>query len=170
MVGTATKSAGELVQAYNQAISSSFAAVNTGVTQTTATMKLFTDMGQAEREQYSKAVEQAAGHARARSENLAAVAQSMAQMPVSGEPPFTPEVRESVSKLIEGEIAFYQAWTKSWMDYLTAAEARRSAANQSMLEGHVKMVESGQEVAKSAAKYGEAFMEWSLETAKGMKS
>ena len=39
-------------------------------------------------------------------------------MPVSGAPSFTPEAKESVSKLIEDETAFYQAFTKSWIDYL----------------------------------------------------
>ena len=67
-------------------------------------------------------------------------------------------------------MAFYQAWTKGWMDYLSGAEARRSAAAQVMLESNAKVVESGQEAMKSAAKYGEALLDWSMESAKGMKS
>ena len=34
----------------------------------------------------------------------------------------------------------------------------------------VKLTEAGQEMMKSAIKYGEAYMAWSLETANGMKS
>ena len=39
-----------------------------------------------------------------------------------------------------------------------------------MMESNMKLVEAGQEVVKSAIKYGEAYMDWSMETAKGMKS
>ena len=39
-----------------------------------------------------------------------------------------------------------------------------------MMETNVKMAEAGQEVMKSAIKYGEAYMAWSLETANGTKS
>ena len=170
MAGKATKSAEELIQAYNQAVSSSFAATDAGMAQTTAAIKTFTEALQTERDEYGKAVEKSVSHARTRGENLAGVMQSMAAMPVSGAPSFTPEAKESVSKLIEGEMDFYQSFTKSWIDYLAEMEARRSAAAQAMLESNVKMIESGQEVMKSAVKYGEACMEWSQETANGMKS
>ena len=39
-----------------------------------------------------------------------------------------------------------------------------------MLETNVKLAEASQEVVKSAIKYGEAYVEWSMEAAKGMKS
>lgn len=170
MADKATKSAEELAQAYNKAIASGFAVADAGIAQTTATVKVFTDTVQTERDEYGKAVEQAAAHARARGENLASVMQSMAAAPKSVASAFTPEAREAVNKLIEGETAFYQAWTKGWMDYLSGAEARRSAAAQVMLESNAKVVESGQEAMKSAAKYGEALLDWSMESAKGMKS
>ena len=169
MATKATNSAEELTQAYNQTISGSFAAINAGMTQAAATAKLFTDAVQAERDEYGKAVGQVVNHARARSENLVGVMQGMATMPASGVPSFPPEVKESVGKLIEGEMAFYQTWTKGWIDYWTGVEARRSTAAQVMLEGNVKLVESSQEAMKSAAKYGEAFMDWSLEAVNGMK-
>ena len=94
----------------------------------------------------------------------------MTAIPKSGAPAFTSEAKESVNKLIESEMAFYQAWTKSWIDYLSGAEARRSAAAQAMLESNSKVIECSQEAMKSAAKYGEALMDWSMESAKGMKS
>ena len=37
-----------------------------------------------------------------------------------------------------------------------------------MMNTNVKMVESGQEFVKSAFKYGEAVVEWSMDAAKGM--
>ena len=170
MAGKATKSSEELMQAYNQAISGSFAAMDTGMAQAADAVKQITDSAQIERDEYGKAVGQAVSHVRSRSENLAGVMQRMATMPASGVPSFTPEAKESVGKLIEGEMAFYQAWTKGWIDYWTGVEARRSTAAQVMLEGNVKLVESSQEAMKSAAKYGEAFMDWSMENANGMKS
>ena len=170
MADTATKSAEELAQAYNRAIASGFAVADAGIAQTTASVKLVTDAIQTERDEYGKVAEQALGHVRSRGENVAGVMQSVASIPASGVPSFTPEVKESVNKLIEGEMAFYQAWTKSWMDYLAGIEERRVAAAKSMLEGNAKVVECGQEAVRSAVKYGEAFVDWSQETAKGMKS
>ncbi len=170
MADTASNSAEELVQAYNQAISSGFAVADTGIAQTTATAKVVSDAILAERDEYGKAIDKAAGQARTRSENLAGVIQSVAAIPVSGTPTFSPEAKESVSKLIEGEMAFYQAWTKSWTDYLAGVEERRKAAAQAMLQSNAKMIEAGQDAMKSAAKYGEAFFDWSLENSKGMKS
>ena len=95
---------------------------------------------------------------------------SFTATPANGEPSFSPEAKESIDKLIQGEMDFYQSFTKSWTDYLTGLEERRSAAAKAMLEGNAKMIESGQEVAKSAAKYGEALMQWSLDNAKATKS
>ena len=170
MADTATKSAEELVQAYNKAISSSFAAADAGIAQTTSAVKMVTETIQAERDEYGKTVEKSIGHVRARSENMAGVMQSMAAMPTSGTPPFTAEAKESMNKLIEGEMAFYQPLTKSWMDYLSGVEVRRNAAAKAVLESNAKMIQSGQEVIESAVKYGESFIDWSMETAKGMKS
>ena len=170
MADKASKNPEELMQAYNKAIASGFAVADAGIAQTTAAVKMFTDAVQTERDEYGKAVEQVVSHARTRGENLASVMQSMTVAPKSGSTPFGPEAKESVNKLIEGEVAFYQTWTKGWMDYLSGVEARRSAAAQAMLESNAKVAESGQEAMKSAAKYGEALMDWSMESAKGMKS
>ena len=170
MASTATKSAEELAQAYNQAISSSFAVADAGFAQSTATVKIATDAVQTERVEYGKVVEQALGHVRSRGENITAVMQSFAAIPMNGAPAYTPEVKESVNKLIEGEMAFYQAWTKSWMDYLSGIEQRRGAAAKAMVESNAKVVECSQEAVRSAVKYGEAFVEWSQESANGMKS
>ncbi len=181
MADTVTNPAQELVKAYNKAISSSFAAadagfaqtsaaVNASFAQTSAAVKLLTGSAQAERDEYGKVMDKAASHARARGENIAAAMQGMAAMPVSTAPSFTPEAKDALNKLIEGEMTFYQAWTKSWMDYLSGAEARRSAAVKTMLENSAGAMESSQEVVKSAVKCGEAFIDWSMETAKVTKS
>ena len=165
MAGTTTNSADELMQAYGQAVSSGFAAADAGMAQATNAVKLITGAIQTERNEYGKVMEQAASHARARGENLAGAMQTVATTP-----PFTPEAKNSISKIVDGEMAFYQAWTKSWMDYLAGVEARRNAAAKAMLESNAKAVASSQEAMKSAVKYGEAFIEWSMGAAKGMKS
>lgn len=170
MAGTATKSAEELVQAYNQAISSSFAVADAGIAQSTATAKMAADAVQKERDEYGKVVEQALGHVRARGENMAAVVQGFAAIPMNAAPAFTPEVKESVNRLIEGEMAFYQAWTQGWMDYLAGFEERRTAADKAMVESNAKVVESSQEAVRSAVQYGGAFVDWCQESANGMKS
>ena len=165
--GTQTE---ELAQAYRKAIAGGFAAADAGIAQTAAAVRTLTGAVQTERNEYGKAVEQAVGQARARGENLAAAMQSMAAPPAPGATPFGPEAKEAVNKLIEGETAFQQAWTKGWMDYLSGAEARRSAAAQAMLEGNATVVERSQEAMQSAVEYGAALMDWSMESAKGMKS
>ena len=159
-----------LMQAYNQAISGGFAAANEGIAQTGAAVKLVNDAIQTERNEYGKAMEQAATHARNRSENFVGVMQGMASVPPSPTPSFSPEMKESVNKLIEGEMAFYQALTKGWMDYLAGVESRRNAATRAMLETNARVAESGQAAVKNAAKYGEAFIDWSMEAAKVTKS
>ena len=174
MPDNATKGVEELVQAYNQAISSSVAAIDISMAQASTAVKLITDTIQKERSEYGKVWDEAASHARKRNESMTAVfpsvLQGMAAAPAAGIPGFSPEAKESVSKIIEGEMAFFQAWTKSWMDYLAGMEARRSAAAQALLDNNAKTISSGQEAVKSTVKYGEAFIDWSVETVKAPKS
>ena len=170
MADAASNGAEELAQAYNQAISSGFAIADAGMAQTAASVKIITDAIQTERDEYGKAVEKAAGQARARGENFVGVMQSATAAPAPGTPAFTQEARESFTKLVEGEMAFYQAWGKGWTDYFAGVEQRRSAAAKAMLQSNAKMVEAGQEAMKSAAKFGEALFDWSAKNAKGANS
>ena len=173
MADKATNGVEELVQAYNEAVSSGMAAMDAGMAKSTAATKLVTDAMQAERTEYGKVWEAAANQARKRSENITSlfptVFQGMGTAPTVGIPAFSPEAKESVNKIIDSEIAFYQVWTKSWMDYFAGAEARRSAAAQKLLENNAKTIASCQEAVKNAVKYGEAIVDWSLETVKTPK-
>ena len=45
---------------------------------------------------------------------------------------------------------------------------QNNAMMSGMMEANVKMAQSGQEFAKSSIKYGEAYMEWLLDTTKNM--
>ncbi len=47
---------------------------------------------------------------------------------------------------------------------------QNNALVNGMLEANVKLAEASQEMMKSAIKCGEAYVEWSMEAAKGMKS
>ena len=164
----------ELVQVYNQAVSSGVAAIDAGMAQTTAATKLLTDAMQTERSEYGKVWEAAASQARKRNENLIGmfpnILQGMTAAPGAGIPTVSTEAKESVNSFIESEIAFSQAWMKSWMVYLSGLEIRSGAATQALLEGNAKTITSGHEAAKSAVKYGEAIIGWSLESAKTTKS
>ena len=165
----------ELVQAYNQAVSSGVAALDAGMAQSSAAAKVITDAMQAERTEYGKVWEQAAGHARKRGESITALFPKVFEGPAAapgkaGMPTFSAEAKDSVNKIIENEMAFYQAWTKTWMDYFAGMDTRRSAATQALLEGNAKTITSTQDAMKSAVKYGEAIVDWSLDSLNATKS
>ena len=167
MSGKAAKGSEELLQAYKQSIASGFAVMNAGMTQATAAAKLMTEATQTERDEISKVWGQTADQALKCNENLAAVVpgilSELSAAPFSGSPVLSPEVKDAVGQVIEGEVAVCQAWAQAWIQYLAGVEQRRSAMTQSLLAGNAGTFESGQDVVKSAVKFGEAFMDWSLE-------
>ena len=174
MATTENRGTEELIQAYNRAISSGFAAMDAGMVQATAAVKAVTDAVEKERAEYGKVVEKTVSHARSRSENLVnmmpAIFQAMTTIPAAGTPRVSAEDRESFGKFLESETAFYQSWTKDWVEYVAGMEERRSAAVKSLLEGNARAMASGQEVASSVAKCGEALLDWSLSTVTAAKS
>ena len=171
MAATGTE---KVVEAYNQAMASGFAAVEAGVTQTTASVKLMTDTVRSERTEYGRVWEEAGKQILQRNENFAAsipaLMQGMTTVPASGFPAISPEAKEAASKLIDAEIAFYQSWTQAWLEYLGGAERRRSAAAQAMLESQGKVVSSGKDAVQSAVKYGEAVVDWTFGSLNATKS
>lgn len=183
MADKATNGTDDLVQAYNRAVESAVGAFDTGIAQAANTVKLLADAAEAERMEYGKVLEQGAIQARKRSENLAAVLPVMFQgfsvksgvkpgaaAPEIGPQGFNPEVKESIGKLMESETAFYQSLSQTWMQYITGFEQRRSEAAKSIMESNAKVVESGQQVAKDAAEYGGALVNWSMETVNSKKA
>ena len=169
MADKATNGTDELVQAYNRAVESAVGAFDTGVAQATTTVKLLADTAEEERREFAKVVEQGTIQARKRSENLAAVLpvmfQGFAVKPGAAAPEIGPEVKESIGKLIEGETAFYESLSQSWMQYISGAEQRRSAAANSLMESNARVLESSRKAARGAVEYGEAVFNWSMETA-----
>ena len=169
MSDKATNGTENLVQAYNRAVESAVGAFDAGVAQSTVNTRLLTDAAETERREFANIVEQGTALARRRGENLAAVLpemfQAFAVKPGGTAPEFSPEARESISKLIESETEFYQSLTQAWMQYITGSEQRRSATTSALLEGNAKMLEASQNAARGAAEYGEAIFNWSMETA-----
>ena len=49
-----------------------------------------------------------------------------------------------------------------------AGMQQSNALMTGMMDANVKMVQSGQEFAKSSVKYGEAYMEWWIDTTRNM--
>ena len=161
MTSKANDKSTELMEAYNQAISSTFAAADAGIAQGTAAVKVLSEAAEAERQVLGKLAAQAADNARARSENLTAAMQGM----MTPSFPDSAEAKESIGKIIEGEMSFYQSMSKSWMDYMAGLESRRNAAAQAIIESSASTIESGQAAVNSAAKYGQAFFDWSMSAA-----
>ena len=161
MAATANDKSKKLMDAYNQAISSAFAATDAGFVQGAAAVKTFSDAAEAERRELGKVSAQAAACASARSENLAAVMQGMMAPSV----PSPDQAKEAIGKIVEGEMDFYQSLVKGWMDYLTGLESRRSAVAQAVIESNSGAIESGQAAVKSATNYGQALLDWAFSAA-----
>ena len=134
MAGKAVRSADNLMEAFNLAMTSGFAAVDAGMAQTTATVKLTADAAQTERAEYGKVWERITEQARKRNDSLASILpaqfQGMAAYPVSCIPVMSAGAQDPVSKLVESELAFYQSCTQAWMEYIGGVEQRRSEAAQ----------------------------------------
>lgn len=174
MADKATDGTETLVQSYNKVVESAIGAFDTGVAQATTTVKLLADAAEAERGEFGKMMEQGTAQARKRNETLAAVMPGFFKVnpgtPGYGYTTFAPETQESVNKLVEGEMAFYEACTQAWVQYVTGFEQRRSEAAKSIMESNAKVVESGQCAARDAAGYGEALFNWSMETVNSQKA
>ena len=164
----------ELVEAYKEAVSSGIAAIDAGMAQTTAAVKHATDSMETERTEYGKVWERASSKARKRNENITSMFpkafDGMGAAPGTGIPSVSTGAKESVNSFIESEIAFSQAWMKSWMVYLSGLEIRSGAATQALLEGNAKAIASSQAALKNTVKFGETIIDWSLESAKSTRS
>ena len=174
MADKATNGTEDLVQAYNKAIECAVGAMDAGVAQATSAVKLMNEAAETERKEFGKVLEQGTIQARKRSENMAVVLPGMFQgfavkpgaaTPEFGPQVFSPDVKESIGKLIESETAFYESMAQAWVQYITGFEQRRGAATKALMESNVKALESSQRAARGAVEYGEALFNWSLETA-----
>ena len=164
MAGTIQEHAEEIVKAYNQIVKQGVAAIETGWGQTTAAAKKFAAASQTEMEEAGKTWESVVNDAQSRNEKLADMLKEPATFASSGEAGFKPETKELVDQLIEGAKSYSQSWT----GYLAGLEKRQVVFLKGLSETNSKIIESSQDLAKSAAVYGEAVLEWSNEVAKGV--
>ena len=71
------------------------------------------------------------------------------------------ETKELFDQLIEDEKSLFQ----SWAEFSEGFEKRQEALLKGLSDGNLKIVASSKDMAKSAAVYSEAFLEWSREAA-----
>ena len=158
-----------LEQAYNRAVESAVGAFDTSITQTTAATRLMSDAAEAERKEFGKVIEQGATVTRQRNESLAAtlpaIFQGFTPKPGATAPEISPDVKESINKLIESESALYESLAQTWHQYIAGSEQRRIAATKALLDSNATLLDAGQKAAKEATAYGQAYINWSLETA-----
>ena len=164
MASTTQEHAEELFKAYNQVIKQGITTIETGWEQTTAAAKQFAEASQTEMAAAGKTWELVINNVHSRNEKLADMLKDQAAFPSSGAAGFKPETKELVDQLIEGAKSFTQSWT----GYLAGLEERQLAFLKALSETNSKIIESSQDLAKSAAVYGEAVLEWSNEAAKGV--
>ena len=157
MAVTPQELGGELVESYNLMIKQGIAAVETGWEQTTAAAKQFAAVSQTEMEAAGKTWESVINDAHNRNEKLAGMFKDSAKFPSFGTAGFKPETEGLAGQLIEGEKALFQ----SWKEYLAGLEKRQAALLKGLSESNSRIIETSQELARSAAVYGEAFLEWS---------
>lgn len=156
----------EFVNTYNQVIKRGITAIETGWQQTMAAAKQFAEASQAEMDAAGKTWESVVNQAQRRNEELAGLFKTPATFPSSGSAGFESETTEMVDQLIEDAKSYSQSWT----GYLAGLEKRQAAFLKGLPETNSKIVESSQELAKSAAVYSEAFLQWSREAAKGVST
>ena len=147
-----------LSNAYKELINNSFAVIETGWEQITAASNLITAAVNTEKDKTGKSWEAAVKHSQSRNERLADIFNDPAAL--------KQETKERFDQLIEGEKSLFQ----SWAEFSEEFEKRQGALLQELSEGNLKIVASSKDMAKSAAVYSEAFLEWSREAAAAMPS
>ena len=163
MAATTQEHAEELIKAYNQVIKQGVAAIETGWEQTTAAAKRFAAASQTEMEEAGKTWESAIKDAKSRNENLADALKDPALFQSYGAGGFKPETKGLIDQLFEGA----NSYSHYWSGYLAGLEKRQTAFLKGLSETNSKIIESSQDLAKSAVVYGEAVLEYSNGAAKG---
>ena len=151
----------ELSKAYRELINRSFAVIETGWEQITAAADLITAAVKTEKDANGKTLQETVDKVQSRNEKLADVLKDPATFQPTGTASLKPETKELFDHLIEGEKSLYQ----SWAEYSAGFEKRQEILLKEFSGGNLKIVESSKEMAKSAAVYSEAFIEWSREAA-----
>ena len=154
--------AGNFSKSYDQVIKHGIAAIETGWEQTTAAAKLFAAASRTEMAEAGKTWDVAVNAARDRNEKMADLLKDPATFSPPGANGLKSETKELVDNLIEGAKSFSQSWT----GYLAGLEKRQADFIEGMSEANSKIIESSQDLAKSAVAYGESVLASSQGSAK----
>ena len=151
----------ELSKAYREMIDHSFVMIETGWEQITAAADLITAAVDTEKDVTRKNWQAMVDQVQSRNEKLAEIFKDPATFQPSGTAGLKPETKELFDQVIEGEKSQYQ----SWAEYSAGFEKRQEALLKGFSKGNKKIIETNKEMAKSAAVYSEALIEWSREAA-----
>ena len=160
MAATVTECAQEMVKAYNQMVSQSFAAARVGWEQSAATTKLMTEAFQAEQAASGKIWETSIGRARERSEKMAELTRTLAAAPSAG---VSPETKEMIDAIVAGD----QEYLLACAEYAQGVEKRRADLTATMLKANTDLASCGQDMVESAMEYGRAYMDWTFAVSRG---
>lgn len=163
MADKMNEAAQAVFKAQNELMGKGFSAAAAGFDQMTGAVKSGAEASQVEAREARQAWEGMLAYAQTRNGKMVELAREMASVPASGDAGGKPEVGELVREVMKGDAGFYGACA----EYVTDAEQRRVELVAGMLKANTAMMESGQEVVKSAFDYGQALMEWSVGIAKG---
>ena len=150
-------------KAQNELAAKGFSAAGAGLDQMTGMVKTGVEATQVEAREARQAWDGMMSYAQTRNGKVEKLAREMTSVPASGDAGVKPEVGELVREIMEGDAGFYAACA----EYVTGVEQRRVELMAGMLNANTALMESGQEVVKSAFDYGQALMEWSVGIAKG---
>ena len=163
MADKMNEAAQAVFKAQNELVGKGFSAAAAGFDQMAGTVKSGAEASQVEAREARQVWDGMLAYAQTRNGKIAELTKEMASVPASGDGGVKPEVGELVREIMEGDAGFYGACA----EYLTGVEQRRVELMAGMLKANTAMMESGQEVVKSAFDYGQALMEWSVAIAKG---
>lgn len=163
MADKTNEAAQAVFKAQNELAGKGFSAAAAGFDQMTGMAKTGAEASQVEAQEARQAWDKMAGYAQIRSGKVVELAKEMAAVAASGEAGVKPEASELVREIMDGDAGFYGACA----EYVTGVEQRRVDLMAGMLKANTVMMESGQEVVKSAFDYGQALMEWSVAMVKG---
>ncbi len=150
-------------KAQNELAGKGFSAAAAGFDQMTGMVKSGAEASQVEAREARQAWDGMMLYAQTRNGKVLELAREMTAVPASGGARVKPEVRELVREIMDGDAGFYGACA----EYVTGVEQRRVELVAGMLRTNTALMESGQEVVKSAFDYGQALMGWSAAMVKG---
>ena len=163
MADKITEAAQAVFQAQNELIGKGFSVAGAGFDQMTGMARSGAEALQVEAREARQAWDGMLAYAQTRSGKAAELAKEMAAVPASGDAAMEPETRDLALEIAAGDSGFL----RDYAEYVMGVEKRRVELMSGMLKTNTALVESGQDMAKSAFDYGQALIQWSAAITKG---